>query len=98
MTKIISVLVIVLLLCVPAFSADITVTGLTDEQATALVGQNVTRYVADFANHLIVQKAADEKFALIRVLTAKTTEELQTAASPIIKAEKARLAAEQPTP
>jgi hypothetical protein len=79
---------------IESFAAEITITGLTDVQAQALVGQNMTKYVGDYANYLIARQVSEEKDQLLRVLTAKTDAELKAAAAPIIAAEKAKAEAE----
>lgn len=86
--------VLIAMSCSPCLAADITITGLTEAQATALVGQNMTQYVASYADYLITKKASDEKFQLIKVLTAKSDKELKEAAAPIIAAEKVKADAE----
>jgi len=98
MKKLILTIVILIALATPCLAADLTITGLTDAQIAALTGQNMTQYVADFANHLIFKKATDEKYQLIKVLTAKTDTELKAAAAPILAAEKAKADAESVIP
>ena len=92
MKKIIIIAVLLLAFTVPTFGADLTVT-LTTERANALLDQDVTKYLSDYADYLISKKAADEKYQLIKVLVAKTPTELSAAAKPIIDAEKAKEAA-----
>jgi hypothetical protein len=94
MKKVILFVFVILCFVSPVLAADVTVAGLTDAQATALVGQNLTKYLSSLADYLIAEKAADEKYQLIKVLIAKTPAELKAAAAPIIAAEKVKVEAE----
>lgn len=73
--------------------ADLTVV-LTDEQA-AVIKDELQGYAEALANDRLIQKADREKTQLIKVLTAKTEQELAKAAAPIIAAEKAKAEAKE---
>jgi len=68
---------------------DITIT-LTDEQG-AIIKDEIQKYAETLANDRLAQKAEREKTAYMKVLLAKTPEEIKAAAAPIIAAEKAKL-------
>lgn len=68
--------------------ATITIT-LTDEQLE-VIKDELQGYAVALANDRIIQKAEKEKSQLIKVLSAKSQEELAEAAAPIIAAEKAK--------
>lgn len=64
--------------------------NLSDEQA-AVIKDEIQGYAEALANDRLIQKADRERAQLIKVLSAKTTKELEEAAAPIIAAEKAKI-------
>ena len=68
---------------------DITIT-LTDEQG-AIIKDEIQKYAETLANDRMARRADRENVAYVKVLMAKTPEEIKEAAAPIIAAEKAKL-------
>ncbi|MCE5226686.1 MAG: hypothetical protein LLG05_12620 [Porphyromonadaceae bacterium] len=67
---------------------------LTDEQAE-IIKDEIQGYAEALANDRLIQKAEQKRSELIKVLTAKTEQELAEAAAPIIAAEKVKAEAKE---
>ncbi len=67
---------------------------LTDEQAE-IIKDEIQGYAEALANDRLNQKKENERLQLIKVLSAKSTKELEEAAAPIIAAEKAKAEAKE---